>query len=50
MAVMVIDMPVMVVDKLYNPDPTLRKMREGRWIKDLMTEFPQGMNLRVDSL
>ena len=50
---MVIDrlaIAVMVIDKLYSPDPTLHKMRESRWMRDLRTAFPQGMNLRVDSL
>ena len=44
------DMAVMVIDKLHRPDPTLRKMRESRWSKDLRTAFPQGINLRVDNL
>ena len=44
------DMAVTVIDKLYSPDPTLRKMRESRWIRDLRTTFPQGMCLTVDSL
>ena len=44
------DMAVMVIDNLYSLDPTLRKMRESRWIRNLRTEFPQGLNPRVDSL
>ena len=44
------DMTVMVIDQLYHQDSTLRKLRESRWIRDLRTSFPQGMNLRVDSL
>ena len=44
------DMSVMVIDQLHSPDPTVRKMKEGRWITDLRTAFPQEMNFRVDSL
>ena len=44
------DMTVMVIDQLYSLDPTLWKIRESRWIRELRTTFPQGMNLRVDSL
>ena len=44
------DMAVMVIDQLHSLDPTLWKMRESRWIGDLRITFPQGMNLRVDSL
>ena len=43
-------MAVMVIDKLFSPDPTLWKMRESRWIRDLSITFPRGMNPRVDSL
>ena len=44
------DMTVMVIYQLYSLDPTLQKIRESRWIRDLRTAFMQGMNLRVDSL
>ena len=42
-------MAVTVIDQLHSPDPTLWKMREGRWITNLRTAFPQEMNLRVDT-
>ena len=44
------DMTVMTIDPLYSHDPCLRKMRESRWIRTLVTSHPFGMNLRVDSL
>ena len=44
------DMTVMVIDQIYSRDPTLRKIKESRWIRDLGTSYPLGMNLRVDSL
>ena len=44
------DMAVIVIDQLHSLDPTLRKKRESRWIRDLRIAFPQGMNLRVNSL
>ena len=44
------DMAVMVIDQLHSLDPTLQKIRESRWIRDLRTSFLQGKNLRVDSL
>ena len=44
------DMAVIVIDQLHSSDPTLQKMRESRSFRDLRTAFPQGMNLRVDSL
>ena len=44
------DLTIMVIDQLFDQDPTLRKLRESRWIRALGTSFPRGMNLRVDSL
>ena len=44
------DMAVMVVDKLYSPDPTIQMLSESRWIRDLQAAFPHGLDLRVDSL
>ena len=44
------DMTVMVIDQIHSRDPTLRKIKESRWIRDLGTSYPFGMNLRVDSL
>ena len=44
------DMVVMVIDQSYSLDPTLRKLKESKWIRDLRTTFLQGMNLRVNSL
>ena len=44
------DMTIMVIDQMFDQDPTLWKLRESRWIRALGTSFLQGMNLRVDSL
>ena len=44
------DMAVMVIDQLHSLDPTLWKINGSRWISDLRTAFPQGMNLRGESL
>ena len=43
-------MTVMVIELSTSRDPCLRKIREGRWIKNLGTSFPLRMNLLVDSL
>ena len=44
------DMAVMGIDQLHSLDPTLQKMKDSRWIRDLRTTFSPGVNLRVNSL
>ena len=43
-------MTIMVIDQVYNHDPSLHKARESRWIRTLRTSSLLGMHLRVDSL
>ena len=44
------DLQVMVIEKLWRNDSVFRKIRENRWISSLATAWPNGMNLRIDSL
>ena len=44
------DMSVMVIECAHSQDPCLHRIRESKWIRTLGTSFPQGMNLREDSL
>ena len=44
------DLAVMVIEKLWKDDPVLWKIREDKWIRNLDTSHPRGMNLRTDTL
>ena len=44
-----LDVMVMVIELAFVCDPHLQRIREGRWIRTLVTLFPLDMNLLVDS-
>ena len=44
------DMEVLIIKQMKTNDPLQHKIHESRWINDLQTGFPTGMNLRMDSL
>ena len=44
------DMEVLIIKQMKTNDPLQHKIHESRWIHDLQTGFPTGMNLRMDSL
>ena len=43
------DLTVIVIDRLYNQDTVLSKLREDWWINTLNTITPNGLNLRGDN-
>ena len=44
------DFTVMIIERLWRNDTTLRKIKESRWIRTLGSSRPTGMNLRTDGL
>ena len=44
------DISIMVIERLWRNDTVLRKTKESKWIRTLSTAYPNGMNLRTDSL
>ena len=44
------DLSVMIIDRCWKEDTTLRKIRESRWIRTLDTALPSGMNYRTNCL
>ena len=45
-----VDVMVMIIDRLWRDDTTLRKIEESRWIRTLGSSWPTGMNLQTDGL
>ena len=41
------DLTAMAIDQLYSHDACLHKIRESKWLRNLGTSYPFGMNLRV---